>query len=113
MRRIIHNKFYPYKEWTERKKDAQKVEDLINKGNYIVKELEALYSLKKYRTLKRRYYDTEEAVRHRHRYCGWDAVDIHAEGEDCGDGDDNGDGAYDDNKCLHDYCCQRTKESLH
>ena len=43
--------------------DAQKIEDLIDKGNYIVKELEALYSLKKYRTLKRRYYDTEEAVR--------------------------------------------------
>ena len=26
------------------------------KGDYIIKELEALYMLKKYRTLKRRYY---------------------------------------------------------
>ena len=28
----------------------------IDQGEYIVKELEALYMLKKYRTLKRRYY---------------------------------------------------------
>jgi len=32
-------------------------EEWIAKGDYIVKELEALYMLKKYRTLKRRYYD--------------------------------------------------------
>ena len=41
--------------------DPKKIEDLIDKGNYIVKELEALYYLRKYRTLKRRYYDTEES----------------------------------------------------
>ena len=29
------------------------------KGDYIIKELEALYMLKKYRTLKRRYYKDE------------------------------------------------------
>ena len=40
--------------------DPMKVKELVEKGNYIVKELEALYYLKKYRTLKRRYYDTEE-----------------------------------------------------
>ena len=34
-------------------------EEWIAKGDYIVRELEALYMLKKYRTLKRRYY-TEE-----------------------------------------------------
>lgn len=28
----------------------------IKKGEYIIKELEALYMLKKYRTMKRRYY---------------------------------------------------------
>ena len=44
------------------KTDPKEIEDLIAKGNYIVKELEALYSLKKYRTLKRRYYDTEETA---------------------------------------------------
>nr|ALS04259.1 LYR motif-containing protein 5 [Acartia pacifica] len=32
------------------------VEQWIGKGEYIIKELEALYMLKKYRTLKRRYY---------------------------------------------------------
>ena len=37
--------------------DPAKLEKLIEKGNYILKEMEALISLKKYRTLKRRYYD--------------------------------------------------------
>jgi len=34
----------------------EQVEEWLAKGDYIVKELEALYMLKKYRTLKRRYY---------------------------------------------------------
>ena len=41
--------------------DPVKIDELINKGNYIVKELEALYYLRKYRTLKKRYYDTDES----------------------------------------------------
>jgi hypothetical protein len=36
------------------------VESWIEKGNYIIKELEALYMLKKYRTLKRRYYPDDD-----------------------------------------------------
>ncbi|XP_057307352.1 LYR motif-containing protein 5A-like [Hydractinia symbiolongicarpus] len=36
--------------------DPVKIEELIERGNYIVKELEALYMLRKYRTMKRRYY---------------------------------------------------------
>lgn len=36
--------------------DPEKIEVLIAHGNYVVKELEALYMLRKYRTLKRRYY---------------------------------------------------------
>ena len=43
--------------------DPEKIEQLLGHGNYIVKELEALYMLKKYRTLKRRYYDSDEVVR--------------------------------------------------
>lgn len=35
------------------------VEQWLGKGDYIVRELEALYMLKKYRTLKRRYYNDE------------------------------------------------------
>jgi len=31
-------------------------------GDYIVKELEALYMLRKYRTLKRRYYEEEDEL---------------------------------------------------
>ncbi|KAF4526754.1 hypothetical protein B566_EDAN015101 [Ephemera danica] len=36
--------------------DPEKLEVLIAQGNYVIKELEALYMLRKYRTLKRRYY---------------------------------------------------------
>jgi hypothetical protein len=36
--------------------DPEKIDVLIAHGNYVVKELEALYMLRKYRTLKRRYY---------------------------------------------------------
>ena len=36
--------------------NTDETEDWVKKGDYIIKELEALYMLKKYRTLKRRYY---------------------------------------------------------
>jgi hypothetical protein len=36
--------------------DPKKIAVLIAHGNYVVKELGALYTLRKYRTLKRRYY---------------------------------------------------------
>lgn len=38
-------------------KDTEKIEKMIRHGEFVVKELEALYMLKKYRTLKRRYYN--------------------------------------------------------
>ena len=37
-------------------KDQNKIEELIKRGEFVVKEIEALYKLKKYRTLKKRYY---------------------------------------------------------
>ncbi|KYQ50588.1 LYR motif-containing protein 5 [Trachymyrmex zeteki] len=37
--------------------DPEKIDKMINHGNFVKKELEALYMLRKYRTLKRRYYD--------------------------------------------------------
>ncbi|KAG8222772.1 hypothetical protein J437_LFUL006798 [Ladona fulva] len=37
--------------------DPKTIEKLIARGEFVVKEIEALYMLKKYRTLKRRYYD--------------------------------------------------------
>lgn len=37
--------------------DPIKISALIDRGNFVLKEIEALYKLKKYRTLKRRYYD--------------------------------------------------------
>lgn len=37
--------------------DDKEIDMLLAKGQYIIKELEALYMLRKYRTMKRRYYD--------------------------------------------------------
>ncbi|XP_055305730.1 electron transfer flavoprotein regulatory factor 1 [Sitodiplosis mosellana] len=37
--------------------DPKKIESMIEHGKFIVKELEALYSLRKYRAMKKRYYD--------------------------------------------------------
>lgn len=37
--------------------DPEKIEKMIGHGNFVIKELEALYMLRKYRTLKKRYYD--------------------------------------------------------
>ncbi|XP_071493234.1 electron transfer flavoprotein regulatory factor 1-like [Diadema setosum] len=37
--------------------DPEKIKELIAKGEYVMKELEALYMLRKYRALKKRYYD--------------------------------------------------------
>ncbi|GAA5942178.1 hypothetical protein JCM3775_001345 [Rhodotorula graminis] len=39
--------------------DAPKLEEGIRKAEYIKAELEAMYSLRKYRALKQRYYDDE------------------------------------------------------
>lgn len=49
----LHNAFMKNKDV----KDAEQIEKMIGHGQYIVKELEALYMLKKYRTMKRRYYN--------------------------------------------------------
>ena len=37
--------------------DPEEIKQLIARGEYVVKELEALYMLRKYRTLKKRYYE--------------------------------------------------------
>ncbi|XP_046737904.1 electron transfer flavoprotein regulatory factor 1 [Diprion similis] len=36
--------------------DPQKIEKMLDHGQYVIKELEALYMLRKYRILKKRYY---------------------------------------------------------
>lgn len=38
--------------------DEEKIRELISKGEYVCMEIEALYRLKKYRALKRNYYDS-------------------------------------------------------
>ena len=39
--------------------DSNEIKQLIARGEFVVKELEALYRLKKYRTLRKRYYSDE------------------------------------------------------
>jgi hypothetical protein len=40
--------------------DPEKIKMLIARGEYVVKEIEALYMLRKYRTLKKRYYSDNQ-----------------------------------------------------
>lgn len=43
-----------------RNKDVQEpaeIKKLLERGQFVVKELEALYSIRKYRAMKQRYYD--------------------------------------------------------
>ena len=42
--------------------ESEDIEKAIKHGEYIVKELEALYFLKKYREMKRRYYDIKRLL---------------------------------------------------
>uniref|UniRef100_A0A8C6EWN8 Electron transfer flavoprotein regulatory factor 1 n=1 Tax=Marmota marmota marmota TaxID=9994 RepID=A0A8C6EWN8_MARMA len=37
-------------------KDPEKIKELIERGEFVMKELEALYFLRKYRAMKQRYY---------------------------------------------------------
>lgn len=37
--------------------DPEKIKVMIARGNFVIKEIEALYMLRKYRTLKNRYYN--------------------------------------------------------
>lgn len=53
MRQKCHDAFMKNREET----DPRNIKRLIYKGEYVCKELEALYSLKKYRAMKKRYYD--------------------------------------------------------
>ncbi|CAG0886240.1 unnamed protein product [Darwinula stevensoni] len=36
--------------------DQKEIQMLLARGEYVIKEIEALYMLRKYRTLKQRYY---------------------------------------------------------
>ncbi|XP_062402614.1 LYR motif-containing protein 5B [Sardina pilchardus] len=41
--------------------DPEKIKELIGRGQFVVKELEALYYLRKYRAMKKRYYEDGES----------------------------------------------------
>ena len=40
--------------------DPEKIRTLVKRGDFVIKELEALYFLRKYRTMKHRYYNEHE-----------------------------------------------------
>ncbi|XP_020656682.2 electron transfer flavoprotein regulatory factor 1 [Pogona vitticeps] len=40
-------------------KDPEEIKQLIARGEFVIKELEALYFLRKYRALKQRYYEDD------------------------------------------------------
>lgn len=50
-----HNAFWKNKDLN----DPVEIKKRLKHGDYIIKELEALYMLKKYRTLRSRYYKDE------------------------------------------------------
>ena len=54
----IHGAFMKNKD----EKDPEVIQQHIAKGEYIVKELEALYMLRKYRAIKQKYYDTKDDI---------------------------------------------------
>ncbi|KPP80090.1 LYR motif-containing protein 5-like [Scleropages formosus] len=39
--------------------DPEKIRELIARGEFVIKELEALYYLRKYRAMKKRYYESK------------------------------------------------------
>jgi len=41
-------------------KDEAEIRQLLARGEFVCKEIEALYMLRKYRTLKKRYYEAHE-----------------------------------------------------
>lgn len=52
-RKQVHEAFIKNKDVS----DPKKIKALLAQGRYIAKEVEALYSLRKYRAMKQRYYD--------------------------------------------------------
>ncbi|XP_040886234.1 LYR motif-containing protein 5A isoform X1 [Toxotes jaculatrix] len=40
--------------------DPEKIKKLVARGEFVIKELEALYFLRKYRAMKKRYYEPEK-----------------------------------------------------
>lgn len=42
--------------------DPEKITTLIGRGEFVVKEIDALYKLRKYRHLKKSYYDNDKPI---------------------------------------------------
>lgn len=57
-----------------RETNPEAIQNLIGRGEYVVKELEALYALRKYRAMKKRYYDIEKWFIIRETKQKWNSV---------------------------------------
>lgn len=44
-------------EKNKEERDPEKIDKMLAHGDFVIKELEALYMLRKYRALKKRYYE--------------------------------------------------------
>ncbi|PIO63678.1 complex 1 protein [Teladorsagia circumcincta] len=44
----------------QNEKDPKKIDELIARAEFVVKEVEALYYLRKYRAMKNRYYEEQK-----------------------------------------------------
>lgn len=40
--------------------DPEKIKNLVARGEFVIKEIEALYFLRKYRAMKKRYYEPDK-----------------------------------------------------
>ncbi|KAM4675064.1 electron transfer flavoprotein regulatory factor 1 [Discoglossus pictus] len=40
--------------------DPEKIKELVARGEFVIKEIEALYYLRKYRAMKQRYYEDNQ-----------------------------------------------------
>lgn len=58
-RQKLKEAFMKNKDLTE----PREIRRMLAKGNYVVKELEALYMLHKYRAMKARYYNQDHQVK--------------------------------------------------
>ena len=54
-RERLKNAFMKNKDVT----DPDQIRKLVDRGEFVIKELEALYFLRKYRAMKQRYYEPE------------------------------------------------------
>lgn len=54
---VFRNRLHKVFTTNSEETDPRKIKIMLKRGEFVVKEIEALYRLKKYRAMKKRYYD--------------------------------------------------------